>query len=105
MIESIENYFEHIPSLHRALILAGGISFFWIIESFFPLFGFKYNKWKHASLNIFFTLTTIIINFAFALLIVKASDWAIGHHFGLMQLVSMPLWIFMILGLLLMDLI
>ena len=105
MIESIVNYFEHIPSLHRALILAGGISFFWIIESFFPLFGFKYNKWKHASLNIFFTLTTIIINFAFALLIVKASDWAIGHHFGLMQLVSMPLWIFMILGLLLMDLI
>ena len=105
MIESIVNYFEHISSLHRALILAGGISFFWIIESFIPLFSFRYNKWKHASLNIFFTLTTIIINFAFALLIVKASDWAISHHFGLMQLVSMPLWVFMIVGLLLMDLI
>jgi hypothetical protein len=30
-------YFEHIPSLHRALILAGGITFFWLLESIIPL--------------------------------------------------------------------
>lgn len=105
MIDSIVHYFEHIPSLHRALILAGGISFFWIIESFIPLFNFRYNKWKHASINILFTVTTIIINFAFALLIVKASDWTIANHFGLMQLVALPLWLYLIIGLLLMDLI
>jgi hypothetical protein len=28
MLEAIKTYFETIPSLHRALILAGGISFF-----------------------------------------------------------------------------
>jgi len=105
MIEGIQHYFEHISSLHRALILAGGICFFWCIESFIPLFNFKYSKGKHAAINIFFTITTIIINFAFALLIVKASDWAISHHFGLMHFVDMPLWIFMIIGLLLMDLV
>ena len=58
MIEAIKTYFETIPSLHRALILAGGISFFWIIESAVPLFQFKYNKTKHAALNIFFTAAT-----------------------------------------------
>ena len=105
MIESVIHYFEHISSLHRALILAGGISFFWLIEGFVPLFNFKYQKWKHASVNIFFTITTIIINFAFALLIVKTSDWAVAHQFGLMQLFSMPLWAFMLVGLLLLDLI
>jgi sterol desaturase/sphingolipid hydroxylase (fatty acid hydroxylase superfamily) len=105
MIENIVHYFEQIPSLHRALILAGGISFFWIIEGIVPLFDFKYHKWRHASLNIFFTITTIIINFAFALLIVKASDWTIAKHFGLMQLIQMPIWVFMVVGLLLMDLI
>jgi sterol desaturase/sphingolipid hydroxylase (fatty acid hydroxylase superfamily) len=104
-METIVHYFEHIPSLHRAIILAGGISFFWIIETLIPLFGFGYNKWKHASLNIFFTITTIIINFGFAILIVKASDWTLSKHFGLMQLVDMPLWLIMVLGLLLMDLI
>ena len=46
-------YFETIPSLHRALILAGGITLFWMIESGIPMFRFKYNKWKHAGINIF----------------------------------------------------
>ena len=104
MVENIIRYFDHIPSLHRALILAGGITFFWLIEGVMPLFGFRYNKWKHASINIFFTVTTIIINFACALLIVKASDWVVANQFGLLYLVKMPLWLFMIAGLLLLDL-
>jgi sterol desaturase/sphingolipid hydroxylase (fatty acid hydroxylase superfamily) len=105
MLENIIAYFDTIPSLHRALILAGGITFFWLIEGVIPLFGFQYNKWKHASINIFFTITTIVINFAFALLIVKSSDWAVTNKFGLLQLTEMPLWVFMIGGLLVLDLI
>lgn len=105
MFDNIVHYFGHISSLHRALILAGGITFFWILEGVIPLFGFRYHKWKHASINFFFTFTTILINFAFALLIVKASDWVVLHHFGLMQLFAMPLWLFLLVGLLLMELI
>ena len=105
MLDSIINYFNHISSLHRALILAGGITFFWIIEGFIPLFGFTYRKWKHASINIFFTITTIVINFAFALIMVKTSDWAIEHHFGILQIVQLPTWVMIISGLLLLDLV
>ncbi|SJZ64318.1 sterol desaturase family protein [Sediminibacterium ginsengisoli] len=105
MPETLVHYFEHIPSLHRALILAGGITFFWIIEGVIPLFRFGYSKWKHAGVNLFFTFTTIIVNFAFALLIVKASDWAIAHHFGLLQLADMPFWLYLLAGLLLLDLV
>ena len=105
MLENLIEYFKHIPSAHRALILAGGITFFWIIEGLVPLFSFSYHKWKHAAVNLFFTLTTIVINFAFALIIVKASDWAVAQKFGLLQLVQMPTWVFMIGGLLLLDLV
>ncbi len=105
MLENIIQYFDTIPSLHRALILAGGITFFWLIEGVIPLFGFRYNKWKHASINIFFTITTIVINFAFALVIVTSSDWAVANKFGLLQWVEMPVWVLMIGGLLLLDLI
>jgi sterol desaturase/sphingolipid hydroxylase (fatty acid hydroxylase superfamily) len=104
-MEKIIYYFDHIPSLHRALILAGGITFFWLIESVVPLFKFQYNKWKHAGTNLFFTFTTILVNFAFALLIVSASDWCVKHNFGLLQLTPMPLWLLVILGLLILDLI
>jgi len=53
-MNEIINYFQTIPSLHRALILAGGITFFWLLESGIPLFRFGYNKWKHAGVNFFF---------------------------------------------------
>lgn len=104
-MNEVIDYFQHIPSLHRALILAGGITFFWLLESGIPLFRFSYHKWKHAVVNFFFTFTTLLINFGFAILIVLSSDWCINHHFGLLQWINMPLWLEMIAGLLLLDLV
>ncbi len=104
-MDQVIQYFSHIPSAHRAFILAGGISFFWLVEYAAPLFRFSYHKWRHAGVNLFFTLTTIIINFAFALLIVKTSDWCIQHHIGLLQFIALPTWVVLIAGLLLLDLI
>ena len=104
-MNEIVQFFQHISSLTRALILAGGITVFWLIESAIPLFTFKYNKWKHAGINIFFTITTIIVNFAFALLIVITSDWCVHHYFGVLQWITMPVWLQLIIGLMLLDLI
>lgn len=101
----IESYFATIPSAHRALILAGGITLFWVIESGIPLLNFKGNKWGHAKLNLFLTFTTIAINFPFARLLVAASDWTTEAHFGILHWFEMPIWAFLIVGLLLMDLV
>src|SRR5215469_11927129 len=100
-MNEIVEFFQHISSLTRALILAGGITVFWLIESAIPLFTFKYNKWKHAGINIFFTITTIIVNFAFALFIVLTSDWCVQNHFGVLQWITMPVWLQLIIGLML----
>lgn len=103
-METIINYFETIPSLHRSIILVGGLTFFWLLEGALPLFRFKYNKWRHAVPNIFFTLTTIIINFALAFLLLKSADWVIASDFGIINwLPEMPLWLYVIAGLLLLD--
>ena len=106
------SYFATIPSSHRALILALGISFFWILEGGIPLITFQYRKWKHASLNLFFTFTTILINFLFAKLIVNTSDWCQSNHFGILPILTtylLPLTfnflLNAIIGLLLLDLI
>lgn len=105
-MENIINYFSSIPSSHRALILAGGITFFWLIESAVPFIKFKYNKWHHAGINIFFTLTTIIVNFSLALLLLKAASWTTKTNFGILNwLPSMNSWLFAIIGLLLLDLV
>lgn len=104
-MDSLIEYFTNIPSSHRTLFLVSGLTIFWMIESAVPLFSFKYNKWKHAGINIFFTLTTAIINFAMAFILVKSSDWVVANNFGLIQWVSMPIWLYTLVGLLLLDLI
>ncbi|HNQ26444.1 MAG TPA: sterol desaturase family protein [Aquaticitalea sp.] len=103
-MESIINYFETIPSLHRSIILVGGIAFFWLLEGFLPLFRFQYKKWQHAIPNIFFTLTTVIVNFGLAFLLLKTADWVQANDFGIINwLPEMPLWLYALLGILLLD--
>lgn len=103
-MESIIAYFETIPSSHRSLILVGGLTFFWLLEGGIPLFKFKYKKWRHALPNLFFTLTTIIINFALAFLLLWSSDWVTANNFGIINwLPQMPLWLYVVLGVVLLD--
>lgn len=103
-METIIQYFETIPSLHRGLILAGGIALFWLIESAVPFFKFQYNKWHHAGINIFFTLTTIAINFALAFILIRTADYVTQNQLGILNwLPSMNIVFFTIIGLLLMD--
>ena len=103
-METFINYFETIPSLHRSLILVGGITFFWILEGALPLFKFNYKKWKHAFPNLFFTFTTIIVNFSLAFLLLKSADWVQVNEFGIINwLPEMPLWLYVVLGVVLLD--
>ena len=102
-MEWIINYFESIPSAHRIMILVGGITFFWLIEGVLPLYRFQYKKWKHALPNLFFTLTTIIINFSLAFILLRTADWVTANQFGLLSAVEMPLWLYVILGVMLLD--
>jgi sterol desaturase/sphingolipid hydroxylase (fatty acid hydroxylase superfamily) len=100
---AILEYFEQIPSWQRACILAGGIAFFWIIENAQPLFRFSYNKWKHAGTNLFFTLTTIAVNFSFAYLLVNTSFYFSNQGWGILQQMDAPLMVEVIVALFLLD--
>ncbi|WP_055098605.1 sterol desaturase family protein [Flavobacterium aquidurense] len=99
-------YFSTIPSSHRSLILIGGITIFWIIENTFPLFRMQYRKWQHAGINFFLTFTTIIVNFVLAFILIKTANWTTQNNFGLLQwLPKIPIWLYTLIGLLLLDLI
>ena len=105
MLQTIVDYFTSIPSAHRTAILVGGLVFFSLIESAVPLMSLDYRRGKHAVTNIFFTLTTIIVNFLLAWVLVKTSEWVVAQGYGLLGWVSMPLWAKLVVGLLLLDLI
>jgi len=106
MMQELIDYFATIPSWQRSLILVGGITFFWVLEGVVPLFRFEYRKWKHALPNFFFTLTTILVNFSLAFLLLQTSDWVVAQEFGILYWIpNMPLWAFILLGVMLLDLI
>ncbi len=105
MLEAMIEYFNTIPSLHRTLIIVVGLVVFSLVESAAPLFSLDYKRGKHALINIFFTLTTIAVNFVLAFLLLKTSDWVVAKEIGVIQFFDLPLWLFLILGLLLLDLI
>jgi sterol desaturase/sphingolipid hydroxylase (fatty acid hydroxylase superfamily) len=103
MMESLVQYFETIPSLHRSIILVGGITFFWLLEGLMPMRSLRYKKWRHAWPNFFFTATSVLVNFFLAFLLLQTADWTQANAFGLLQLVALPFWACVVLGVLLLD--
>lgn len=103
-MEAIELYFSDMPTTHRTGLLVGGLAIFFLIENVVPLFRTEYNKVKHTGLNIFFTLTTVLINFLMAFILIGASTWAVGNEFGILQWIGASAIVVATLGLMLMDL-
>ena len=105
-MDSLIAYFAGIPSSHRALILAGGIALFWLWETAEPLIRFDYRKGRHALVNLFFTGTTIVVNFVLAFLLLRASEWAVARELGVLFLwPGLPVAGQLLVGLLVLDLV
>ncbi|WP_423736943.1 sterol desaturase family protein [Chitinophaga caseinilytica] len=96
-------FFEHIPSHYRTAMLVAGLVLLWVIEGVIPRMRFRNNRFKHAGTNLFFTLTTALVNLGFAFLIVKVSDWTASEPFGLLYLFGMPAWLHCLLAVMMMD--
>ena len=104
-MDFIIDYFANIPTSHRSIILVGGLTCFFLIENALPLFTTPYNKWKHSGINIFFTLTTIIVNFSMAFILVATADWVVSSRVGFFQFFDINILIQFFGGLMLMDLV
>ncbi|PDS21838.1 sterol desaturase family protein [Flavobacterium branchiophilum] len=103
-MNEIIHYFSSIPSSHRGFILAFGIAIFWVIENIKPFQAFDYLKWSHGMVNIFFTITTIVVNFILAFILIMASSWVTQQHLGLLAVLGIEnIWVYTVMGLLLMD--
>jgi sterol desaturase/sphingolipid hydroxylase (fatty acid hydroxylase superfamily) len=104
-MQELIQYFATISDDARGIILVSGLTFFLLLEAWNPLFKFNYGKTNHAFLNIFFNVTTMIINLLGAILIYNAAIFNSSNSSGMLNTFTMPLWLYIMLGLLLMDLI
>jgi sterol desaturase/sphingolipid hydroxylase (fatty acid hydroxylase superfamily) len=103
-MQAITEYFNNMPSLHRALLITLGLTLFWLAEGAAPNIKFTYNKWRHAAINLFFTATTVAVNFALAFLLLWACNYTYTQQIGLFYwLGSAPFWLKSLLCLLMLD--
>jgi len=104
-MEELIQYFSSISDNARGIILVSGLTFFLMLELWIPLFKFDYRKTKHAFLNIFFNITTMAVNLSGAIIIYNVTNFNSANSSGILNSINMPLWLYILLGLLLMDLI
>lgn len=102
-MDHIASYFADMPTIHRTLLLVGGLTVFFLVEQASPLFAITYDRTKHTLHNLFFTLTTVIVNFALAFVLVMAATYVTETEVGVLQWIALPLWAQLIVGLLIMD--
>ena len=99
------HYFTHISDEVRGLFLVGGLTLFFFLESLSPLFKMDYSKLRHAGINITFTVITLIVNLLGAILILAAVRYNETNNTGLLNLTELPLWLYIVGGLVFMDLV
>jgi len=98
-------FFANISTELRTSLLVGGLVFFLSLESGLPLFRMRYKKFSHGIINITFTLITLVINLIGAIGIMAAVKYNEAHHSGMLNIIELPLWIHVLVGLAFMDLI
>ena len=96
-------FWNHISSGLRVLILLSGMIIFWLVEGYYPLFSFSSGRVKHAGVNLVFLGATLILNVIFGFTTIKISAWGEQHQFGLFYLVKMPVWLMLILATFMLD--
>ena len=98
-------FFTNISTELRTMMLVCGLLFFLCLESGLPLFKMKYKKVSHGIINLAFTIITLVINLIGAVGIMAAVQYNEVNHSGLLNIIELPLWIYVLVGLAIMDLI
>lgn len=96
-------FFENMPSWQKLVWILIVLNISWIIEAFDPLINFDYRKWKHAGVNITFLMMSIAINILFGLATVGVFVWTIESQFGLLHMITLPIWVELLLAIMILD--
>ena len=104
-MDELIRFFTSISTVMRSSLILCGLFLFLLLESGIPLSRKAYNKIKHGVLNIAFTIITLIVNLIGAFGILAAVRFNEANNSGLLNIIDLPVWIYVLVGLALMDLI
>ncbi|PQJ14127.1 sterol desaturase family protein [Nonlabens tegetincola] len=104
-MEAFLKFFETLPIYYKLVWLIGLITLFWILEGYYSFLKSPYDKWKHAQTNLALLSFTMIINVAFGLLTAGVFIFLEQNSLGVLNYVSLPIWLELGISLLVLDLV
>lgn len=104
-MENFLAFFETMPAWQKLAWVFACLSITWLLESAVPLVQLNYKKWKHASVNLVFLSTSLVINLLFTLATAGVFIWAATYNIGLLYWIELPIWAELILAVMLLDLV
>lgn len=104
-MEAFLSFFEHMPVWQKVAWISLLLGMFWILEGYYALIRFRYNKWLHARTNLIFLGFVMLINLVFGILTAGLFLWLDETGIGLLRIIDLPLWFELILSILVLDLI
>lgn len=102
-MEKMLHFFDHIHTWQLFTWIALWVLFFGLLENLIPVFSLKYNRWKHAGLNLSFLVTTGLINLVVGLITAGVYVFIQKHEIGLIYWLNWPLWAELLICILLLD--
>ena len=94
-----------MPTWQKLVWLVFILGGFWILEGYYALVKFDYNKWKHAKTNFLLLGFVLLINLLFGILTGGIFIWLKKSEFGLLELINLPVWTELIISIMILDLI
>ncbi|HXC53008.1 MAG TPA: sterol desaturase family protein [Candidatus Limnocylindrales bacterium] len=100
-MSAVIEYFTHISTMDRAILIVGGFALLWMLESAFG--ASRYARVLHARTNLVFWISSLVINLCVSGLTLGASFTVTREKFGILNLVELPLWLNVVLSIALLD--
>lgn len=102
-MQEILQFFEGLTNGEKFLWVFICLGFTWILEAVGPLVNLQYKKWKHASVNLIFLGTSMLINALFGLATVGVFLWTSQNNFGLLNWINLPVWAELLIAMMILD--
>ncbi|GJM36212.1 MAG: hypothetical protein DHS20C18_52130 [Saprospiraceae bacterium] len=102
-MDAFISFFENMPDHYKLGWIFLCLFFAWALEFSVPLARLNYRKWRHASRNMVFLLTSVIINALFGLATLGVFYWLSNNGFGLLYLVDLNPWVELVLAVMALD--
>lgn len=102
-MEKMLHFFDHIATWQLFLWIAIWMVLFGLLENLIPVFSHKYNRLKHAGVNLSFLITTGIVNLVVGLITAGVYVFIQKNHIGLIYWLNWPLWLELLICILLLD--